>query len=447
MIKNSSFIFKNYYYDEASSVLSLEYAYAYGESFTEIITFPQAKKKLSPDERGALDRCFKQLHLAAGISYYKAYCSPHIIIETQRLCPAEAKFFNKLYLHGLGEFAVKNDLDLREVIKFPIEEPKDYPAHNLELTAGHIVPIGGGKDSIVSLEALKLAGKNIKLFAVKPNRPITEVMDKSHVKERILIERQLDPKLFELNHKDAMNGHVPITGILSFIMAASSILYGFDTAVMSNEKSANEGNMTQNGLDINHQYSKSLEFEEDFANFMHHHVLESFRYFSLLRPLSEIGIAALFSCYPQYFDVFKSCNRNFHISEKVREYGWCCKCPKCQFVFLALAPFMEKSRLLEIFGQNLLDDMSQENGFRELLGLKGHKPFECVGEIEECRFIISSLALMPDWKNDILILKLSQELPPIGLPRHALYKAALTMSEDHILIPEYWDILQGLIDV
>ncbi len=447
MTENRSFIFKNYYYDEASGVLSLEYAYAKGEDFTETIAFPKAKKNLSPDEKAALDRCFKQLHLAAGISYYKAYCSPHIIIETQKLCPAEAEFFNKLYLHGLGEFAVKNDLDLREVIRFPIEELKDYPAHDLKLKIGHIVPIGGGKDSIVSLEALKLAGKNIKLFAVKASRPITEVMDKSHVKERILIERQLDPKLFELNHKDAMNGHVPITGILSFIMAASSILYGFDTAVMSNEKSANEGNMTQNGLDINHQYSKSLEFEEDFANFMHHHVLENFRYFSLLRPLSEIGIAALFSCYPQYFDVFKSCNRNFHINEKAREYGWCCKCPKCQFVFLALAPFMEKSRLLEIFGQNLLDDMTQENGFRELLGLKGHKPFECVGETQECRLIISSLALMPNWQNDILILKLSQELPPSGLPRHALYKAALTMNEDHILTPEYWDILQDLIDV
>ena len=194
-----------------------------------------------------------------------------------------------------------------------------------------------------------------------------------------------------------MNGHVPITGILSFIMACGAILYEYDSVVMSNEGSASEGNMEFGGIDINHQYSKSLEFELDFESYIKTHVMTDFKYFSLLRPLSETGIACLFSTQAKYFDDFKSCNLNFRIDEGVRQYGWCCTCPKCHFVFLALSPFIEKERLIEIFGGNILADIAQEDGYRELLGLKGHKPFECVGEIEECQNIIKTLSISPEW--------------------------------------------------
>ena len=426
-------------------MIFLDYAYSSGQSFTEVIRFPGAKTVFSSEEQDALDRILRALHLAAGISYYKAFCPPQIIIETKELSPAEADFFYKFYLLGLGEFSVENNIDLREVINFPATAKGAPSPSLLSLPKMTVVPIGGGKDSLVSLEILRAGQQAFKPIAINAGPPILDVIAKADCAEPILISRKIDPALFALNEQGAYNGHVPITGILSFIMAFASILYGYDTVVMSNEQSANEGNMVKNGIDINHQYSKSLEFEQDFSSFIQEHILSGFRYFSLLRPLSESGIAALFSRQPRYFPTFKSCNRNFHISEGMRQYGWCCDCPKCRFVFLALAPFIGKDRMIDIFGRDMLNDKTQEDGFRELLGLKGHKPFECVGEIGECRLLLKSLALLPEWQDSALITALAPEIEESGLSLPDLSAASLKKYPDHNLPADFERMLDDFI--
>ena len=198
------------------------------------------------------------------------------------------------------------------------------------------------------------------------------------------------------------------------------------------------------GIEINHQYSKSLDFELDFEKYIQKTSLKNFQYFSLLRPLSETGIAALFSTQDKYFADFKSCNRNFHIDAGARQYGWCCECPKCQFVFLALSPFIEREKLIGIFGKNMLDDTSQEDGFRELCGLKGHKPFECVGEIEECQQIIKCLTTT-EWAGDAIVKKLSAELDIETLDRDALKKLALEHKYPHNIPEKYLEYLNEFI--
>ncbi|WP_417320226.1 endonuclease domain-containing protein [Emcibacter sp.] len=441
MSSPETFIFSDFHYDPQARLLKLSYGFDDGSEFVEEIRFEGAKADLTREEQQVLDSLFRQFHLAAGISYYKAWCPARMEVRTGPLSQPEADFFKKFYLMGLGEFAVENNLDLRERINFPVTADKAPVAANLKLPEMNAVPVGGGKDSIVSIEALRHGGRPQRLLAVNPGRPILEVMERSDIPDPILMRRKLDSRLFDLNDKGAMNGHVPITGILSFVMAAGSILYGYDHIVMSNEQSANEGNMIWNGLEINHQYSKSLEFERDFTSYLQTHIIKGLTYFSLLRPLSETGIACLFSRSSQYFDVFKSCNRNFHIDEGVRQYGWCCDCPKCRFVYLALAPFIGKEKLVEIFGRNMLDDAPQEAGFRELTGLQGHKPFECVGEIAECRLIIKSLSLQPDWQQSRLVPKLAAEIDEPGLEAKALEKEALRMSPNHQLPPAYKELL------
>ena len=436
-----TFIFSDFSYDPQARRLELGYGFDDGSEFVEEITFEGARANLSAEERQVLDQLFRQLHLAAGISYYKAWCPASMEIRTGPLSREEADFFAKFYLMGLGEFAVENDLDLRGRINFPVTADKASTAARLKLPEMNAVPVGGGKDSIVSIEALRHGRKPQRLLAINPGRPILEVMERSGIPDPILMRRKLDTRLFDLNDKGALNGHVPITGILSFVMAAGAVLYGYDHIVMSNEQSANEGNMIWNGLEINHQYSKSLEFERDFTSYLQTHVIRGLTYFSLLRPLSETGIACLFSRFGQYFDVFKSCNRNFHIDEGVRKYGWCCDCPKCRFVYLALAPFVGREKLVEIFGRDMLDDPAQEAGFRELTGLEGHKPFECVGEIAECRLILKSLDLEPDWRQSRLVAKLAAEIPEPGLTLDALEKEALKMSPHHQLPPAYKELL------
>ena len=82
--------------------------------------------------------------------------------------------------------------------------------------------------------------------------------------------RRLDPALFALNEAGALNGHVPITGILSMIVLACAIIHGFDAIAMSNEHSASAPNIA----DVNHQYSKSFEFEQAFSRLLERHVVD-----------------------------------------------------------------------------------------------------------------------------------------------------------------------------
>lgn len=439
-----TFIFKSATYDADSQEISLGYAYLNGPEFIEKICFSGAKDNLNEEEQEALTLAIRQLHLAAGISYYKAYCPKDIRVENHALTKEEADFFFKFYRHGLGEFSVENNIDLSGVIRFPVTSNHHMIPSDISLPNTSVVPIGGGKDSVVSLEILKAANRPLRMIAINAGRPINEVMDGADAGDAIHIRRKLDPHLFELNDQGAMNGHVPITGILSFIMACGAILYGYDSVVMSNEGSASEGNMEFAGIEVNHQYSKSLEFELDFEHYIRKTTLKNFKYFSFLRPLNETGIAVLFSTLPHYFETFKSCNRNFHIDEGVRKYGWCCDCPKCQFVFLALSPFIGRDRLIEIFGKNMLDDVSQEDGFRELCGLKGHKPFECVGEIEECQHILKTLTTT-QWGNDQLVKKLSPELDIEPMSVKELRASALSFKYQHNIPATFLEQLNDFI--
>jgi hypothetical protein len=81
-------------------------------------------------------------------------------------------------------------------------------------------------------------------------------------------------------------------------------------------------------------------------------------------------------------------------------------------VFLALAPFLPKPRLLAIFGRNLLDDDTQAAGFDALLEYQDHKPFECVGEGAEARAAMYALSQRPEWQEDALAARFRSEILP-----------------------------------
>ena len=404
------FKFISYEYNEASSNAIFRYSFDKVPIFEEQLTFHGAPKRFSDEQRAALDTCLRHLHLAAGVSYYKLYAPKEISIETRTLSENEAKFFNTFYIKGLAEFSYRNDIDIRERIDFPWAQNIPTTASDLELPRRSAVLVGGGKDSIVTIEALKKAGENIVLFAVGNHGPIRDVIEKAQM-PYISVSRKLSADLNILNKQDnTLNGHVPVTGIVSFIAMAAAIIYGFDTIVLSNESSANEGNLSIDGFDINHQYSKSIDFEIAFQRHITQSILENIQYFSFLRPLTEVAIARIFSHLKKYHSVFVSCNRAFTIHAKNRNNGWCGDCPKCRFVFLLLAVFMEKEDVVNIFGANLLTDPKQESGYRELAGLKGCKPFECVGQIAELQAALLQLSSLSDWQDTKLVKKLAWAL-------------------------------------
>ena len=402
-----TFRFISAVYNEKIQQAHLNYALDREHYFTETLTFPNALP-LTTDSRLALNTVLKQLHLVAGISYYKTSLPPEISIETGHITRENAKFLDNLYLQGLGEFAYCNQHNLQGKINFPYHDDVTQMT-NYRLPAKTIVPVGGGKDSVVSIELLRKNNQDVTLFSVGQSEIIKQVVAVSGL-PYIQVKRQLSKQLFTLNQQGAYNGHVPISAILAYIMAVSAILYGFDTVVMSNERSANIGNLSWQQQEINHQYSKSLAFEQVVQQ-QFQTILPHFRYFSLLRPLSELHIARLFSQFSTYHPVFSSCNHNFRIQRDKNHSGlWCLDCPKCRFVFLALAPFIAQSELLQIFGTNLLEDKQQQAGFSALLGIDQHKPFECVGEIEECQVALFLLTQKEDWQTLPMIQYYQQQL-------------------------------------
>jgi UDP-N-acetyl-alpha-D-muramoyl-L-alanyl-L-glutamate epimerase len=428
------FLFENYLYDPVVSTLSLRYRFGGGPRFEEKLFFDSLPRHLSSEESVTLDHIFRLIFLMSGVSYYKAFIPRTLICESFSVDCITAEFLHKFYEKGLAEFAFRNKISLRG--HFAIQWSGCPPAAPvvLDLPRRSCVPVGGGKDSIVTLECLKRGGEPLVLFSLGDAEPIRACIAAAGL-PFIRVRRRLDSGLFKLTEAGGLNGHVPITGILSAIALASAVMAGCDAIVMSNEHSASIPNLQIDGADVNHQYSKSLEFEEDFSEYLKNYISPSIAYFSLLRPLSEIEIARRFAKYREYFPLFLSCNAAFRQSPAVRARGWCGNCPKCRFVFLALAPSLEKTELIGIFGRNLFDDETQRDGFAELCGLRDHKPFECVGELAESAAVMSYLGGHPDWRDDAVVRQLRRAFASLRQWDPADFRALFEVKHPH-RVPE-----------
>jgi UDP-N-acetyl-alpha-D-muramoyl-L-alanyl-L-glutamate epimerase len=383
MSKYQQFIFDHYLFSPDSQTLELHYSLDDSVHFVEKYAFKFDFVKDYNQE--LLDIAAQTIFFMAGVSYYKTYLPPEIIVRFGHLDAQSAKFFSKTYQRGLGEFFFVNSLDPRMPISFPVTAANiSLPKFETQFS-GQLVGLGGGKDSLVSVELLR-GSTGVATWSVGHQQQLEPLAAKIGM-EHFWVEREWDRSLLEHNEKPgAYNGHIPISAILATVGAMVAILTGKQDVVVSNEASANEPTLHYQGLDINHQYSKSLEFEQDFQAYLNHRFNGSIRYYSLLRPFSELRIAEIFSdiAFDKYKSVFSSCNRAFtHSSDSM---FWCGECPKCAFVFLALTPFIARNKLEEIFhGKNLLLEPALENTYKQLLGIEGDKPLECVGEIKESR--------------------------------------------------------------
>lgn len=378
-MSHRQFIFQSYVFDASNKSLALTYSVDDTYQFTENFQFDF---DFVPYDTEVLDRALQNLFFVAGVSYFKAFIPPEIIVKTGVIDVELAGFLTRTYEKGLGEFWYSNNLDPSTPVKFPKNGDPIAPiAHSGK---GLLVGLGGGKDSLVTLEFLKNQPDTLTWNAGNHPRIIEPLVQKTKT-PHAYVRRQVDPKLYELGDA-AYNGHVPLSAILACLGTVGAILSGKQDVVVSNEQSANEETLQYKGVSINHQYSKTHEFERDYQQLLAHCFGESVRYYSFLRPLSELRIAEIFAQtgFEKYKHVFSSCNRAFrHNSQQI---SWCGVCPKCVFIFLALTPFIERSELVSLWGgKNLLLDPAHEPMYRKLLGIEGDKPLECVGEIKESR--------------------------------------------------------------
>jgi hypothetical protein len=400
----------------------------------ERIQFPGAPARVPAGREQAFAQALMLLHGIAGVSYYKALVPGRIEFAGTPPDPALADLLNETYLHGLGEFAHQNGLDLRARICFPRGADAAAAAPELGLPRRALVPIGGGKDSLVSIETLKQAGEAFAVVWIGRS-DLIRACAQATGQPLLNINRAIAPELFELNRQGAWNGHIPVTAINSAILVLAALLYGYDEIVFSNEASASVGNFSENDLDINHQWSKSLRFESLFADYLKTHVAADLGYYSLLRPLSELAVTERFARLTRYHSLFSSCNRNFRILGARPSSRWCGECPKCRFVFLALAPFMSKPALLAIFGRNLLDESEQIDGFDALLEFGAAKPFECVGEGRESRAALLALCERADWREDLIVQRFQQQILP-RIDASALSMAPMLQPSAEHRVPE-----------
>ena len=429
-------------FDAASGVAQLVYAFDDGPELVETITIPGAPFVLDARREAAAREALQLLHLIAGVSYYKAAVPRQIRIESYAINADAAALLESIYLNGLGEFAYRNGLDLHDRIRFPhvAGEAPLAPAAGLREHA--LVAIGGGKDSLVSIEALRGIGIAQTVTWIGGSQLIAACAARTGL-PMLNIGRQLAPQLFDYNRQGAWNGHIPVTVVNSAILVFAAVVLGVDQVVFSNERSASYGSFIEGTGEVNHQWSKGWACEQAFGDYVQRHVAADLQYYSLLRPLSELAVARQFARTDRYDAWFSSCNRNFHLLGERPANRWCGVCPKCHFVFLALAPFVSKPRLVGIVGRNLLDDEAQTGGYDALLEYRDHKPFECVGEGRESRAAMAALTTRPEWSEDALVARFAREIMPHLDPAELAIAPLLVPDDEHRIPASIWDRLRA----
>ena len=420
---------------------SLEISFSFNISgkyfFNPCVSIPYKSKLFRPFDSlsaVALDNLIFHIGMIELISYWKAACPPEVIIKPHILSASQIKFWKKIYFQGLGEFFFINSIrvDEDDFMEMHCTDGNQLISFPLISSGECLIPVGGGKDSSVTMGLFNKTGENWLPFVINLRNTTKEVIHAAGKNENQTVEfnREIHPQLLKLNGEGFLNGHTPFSALLAFYSLLAAYLTGRTEIVLSNESSANE--VTVPGTTINHQYSKSFEFEKDFRDYTKGNISPGFNYFSLLRPLSELQIARLFSEMPEFLRHFKSCNAGSKTDT------WCGACPKCLFTFIILSPFLKPETLVGIFGKNLLDDPSLKDTFEQLSGKQGIKPFECIGTVDEVNVALDLAVKM--YREDELPYLLRVHHRPLPLDKSR--GNSLDSSGAHFVPEKYFNLLE-----
>lgn len=386
--KHPKFTYDSFQYQLKDNQLNISWLFILepGIKFTPTLTIPLQDDEVSKlQDKQALENLIFNLGLVEMISYWKVACPPEIVINAGYLDSQQIDWWENLIIKGLGEFFYTNKIDFTAdnfvTIKYsPNKNITPFTRSAIHDTRFIIIPIGGGKDSIVTAQLLKEITPKPQLWSLNPIPASFATAQNAGYPQLRTANRTIDPQLLELNKQGYLNGHTPFSAYLAFFYALVGWLVGSTMIALSNEQSANEANTTYHDMQINHQYSKSFKFETNFRQYSQQYLLTNLEYFSFLRPLHELQIAQLFTQFPQHFSSFRSCNAG------QKQGIWCHHCSKCLFAFLIIFPFVENEQIVgDIFESNLFDnDDLIETAFK-LVKPDLDKPFDCVGSYQESK--------------------------------------------------------------
>lgn len=390
--RHPRFIYQKYTYEFERDGLAITF---YFKIEPDILFAPKIfirnidKKYFESIDKGILDNLIFHLGLAEIPTYWKSTCSPEIFIACGHLSAPQRTWWKSLTERGLGEFFYVNHINFSGKNFFTITSAANKNIHkrtaSLNKRGGDafLVPMGGGKDSLVTVEILKRAGKKFRTMVLGNVPAALHAAAASHNVRPIRVDRTIDQKLLLLNKQGYLNGHTPFSSYLAFLSTLCGVLFGYHTVVLSQERSANENNTKFKHHFINHQYSKSFAFEKKFRAYAKKYLAADISYFSILRPLYEIQIAQAFSRFPKYFRTFRSCNVG------LKRNVWCGHCAKCLAIYILLSPFLPHKTLVKIFRKDLFRDESLWPEVLALLGRSDNKPFECVSTKKETSLALS----------------------------------------------------------
>ncbi len=383
--KYPKFYYKSYKWEITENDLNVSFQFSAGDDyvFAPKLIFKNIDANRANSIRDQVDNLVFNIGMVELFSYWKAFTSPEIVIECGNLDDYQNNWWHDLLINGMGQFFYENGIDFTEndFVKY-ISLGKNKKTDPINISSDDIlVPIGGGKDSSVTAEILSNNFRNVSAFLLNPSKASLEISKIAGL-NNVIVERILDDKILELNRKGFLNGHTPFTALLSFISVLSAVLGNFGTIAFSNERSSDEENTNYKGRNINHQYSKTFDFENRFREYNLKY-LSNINYFSFLRPIYDIQIAKIFSKFNRYFPVIRSCN----VGQKTNT--WCCKCPKCLSTFILFYPFL-KEDAIKIFGKNLLEDVELDVILDSLINNSKVKPFECVGTRKEIKMALEN---------------------------------------------------------
>ena len=387
--KYPKFIYNDYKITEEEDKIVIEYHFEIENltKFNPRIEILKKNFKFNKINSNEVKNIVFNLGMVEAISYFKSTCSPQFFIKCGKLDAFQESWFKKLYYLGLGEFRfiINIKIEQNKLVEFISIGEEIEVKQNDDKFSGCVIPVGGGKDSNVTMDLLKNYKNDSLVFMIGGKKVSKECAKVAGYTDEQIIEvkRIIDKNLLNLNKQGFFNGHTPFSAIVAFISYLCSYMLGKKYIALSNEDSANETNV--DGENINHQYSKTIEFENDFREYARKYLKADIEYFSMLRPISELQIAMLFSRIENFHTIFKSCN----VGSKSEPWVWCCDCPKCLFVYTILSPFLYKEKLINIFGEDLFEKENLLKTFVELCGYGETKPFECVGTYSEIRFAIS----------------------------------------------------------
>lgn len=416
ILRASSFTFGAYKVDAERSIISftyhVEFTFRIRKTFTDQLFFKdvglESWKKIP---QAVLEPTLQALLLMIGINYWLAFPTNNIRIEGFTLTRAQAKFWDTLYLNGLGEFFYLMQIDFRNLIAFPYDDSKAAPTPvQFERPARALLLNGAGKDSILSAELLKESGTPFDFFAFAPT-PAHERIAELVGAKNITVKRRRDPWL-----NIAIQGAYPSVSTFTFIAVLLAELLGYNSIIFSNERSADFGNLTYLGLPVNHQWCKSSAAEELINDYIQSYITPNISTRSLLRKYSELEIVRRFVAYPQYLKAFTSCNVYFlmprFLQRLSRKSYWCKHCAKCVFLFACFSAFLSKKEMVDIFGANLYAKRSLLPYFKRILGIEGFKPFDCVGEPEEMILAMHYAELRKEYSDKPAMKLFEKHFPP-----------------------------------